>query len=223
MKRQRTLTACVALVAASVLVAGCGGDDEKSDKADEGKIAGTETTAPAKPSPTASEAAGEEDGPDLSLPKDVKIVTDWDEPSGAEEAAVLRDARDFTVAFYRAIAQQDSRDPAYLSYTYPGGNARRIAEKNVRDHVAKKYSVSGTERLTRPNVEIVHKGSTAVVTYCADDTHFYTKDLKAGKPMLTTPSADDHILFELGMTAVGKEERWVVKELRSDVGAQQCQ
>ncbi len=223
MKRQRALTACVALVATSVLVAGCGGDDEKSDKADEGKIAGAEKSPSAKPSPTPSATAGQQDGPDLSLPKDVKIVADWAEPSGAEEAAVLRDARDFTIAFYRAITQQDVRDPAYLSYTYPGGNARRITEKNVRDHVAKKYSVSGTERLTRPSVEIVHKGSTAVVTYCADDTHFYTKDLKAGKPMLTTPSPDDHILFELGMSAVGHKGRWVVKELRADVGAQQCQ
>ncbi|MFD6153722.1 hypothetical protein [Streptomyces sp. NPDC060243] len=224
MKRQRTLTACVALVAASVLVAGCGGDDEKSDKADEGKIAGTETTAPAKPSPTASEAAGEEDGPDLSLPKDVKVLLDWTAPKGAQEAAVLRDAGRFMVGLNRAMALQDEKDPAYLLYSYPGTNARKVAQDTVKDQIKAHMGVTGEERLHSPDVNIVHKGSAAVVSFCADDSHFYSKDLKTGRTLRTTPSADDHTRYEFGMASVDKSgTRWVTKEIRAQGSATECQ
>nr|WP_202531449.1 hypothetical protein [Streptomyces sp. SID8380] len=216
------MTACVALVVASVLVAGCGGDDEKSDKADEGKIAGTETTAPAKPSPTASEAAGEKDGPDLSLPKDVKVVTDWTEPQGKEEAAALRDAVNALTGQVRAITQQDVDDPAYLYYSYPASSARQWMQTDVKTHVEKKSSVTGTRRLSKQSVQIVKAHSSAVVTFCVDDHEYAAKQVETGKVVNDSDDATNYVKYEWGMTTTAKDGHWRAKEIRGTTAAKEC-
>ncbi|MDT0407577.1 MULTISPECIES: hypothetical protein [Streptomyces] len=221
MKRQRTLTACVALVAASVLVAGCGGDDEKSDKADEGKIAGTETTAPAKPSPTASEAAGEKDGPDLSLPKDLKVVTDWAEPGDADQAGALRDAARFVIGLDRAIARQDVSDEAYRYYSYPASNARKAAEENIKLHVDHDRSVTGTRRLHKESMQVVKAHKTVVVQFCVDDQKYFGKDLKTSKKIEGDSPEDAYSKYEIGMVSVDGK-KWVAKELKATTGDAEC-
>ncbi|MFJ5091030.1 hypothetical protein [Streptomyces sp. NPDC088674] len=223
MKRQRTLTACVALVAASVLVAGCGGDDEKSDKADEGKIAGTETTAPAKPTPTASEAAGETDGPDLSLPKDLKVVTDWEAPTDSEKADVLKSAVGYLTALDVGIAHQDSEDPAVGHFTYPQSRAATLAKQHIENHVKDHASVTGTERLHRYEVNVVRPHSTAVVSLCVDDSQYYGKDVKTGEVHKSEPSAKDHTAYEFGMKTTGSKAPWRVWEVRAETSSAKCQ
>lgn len=228
MNRQRLLPAAALLAVVSVLLTGCGGGDDGDGDSGSGsgkKVAGADVGSPKaseSPSPTAS--ASDPKAPDLSLPKDVKVVADWREPADKEQVQVLRAAANFMVGLNRAIVQQDAKDPAYLYYSYPQGQTRQSSQKNVQEHVDKKYSVTGTERMTRPSVKIVHSGSTAVVSFCVDDTNFYTKDLKTGKPMLTKPSADDHTKFEFGMIGSGEAGGvWRAREVRADVGAQECQ
>ncbi|WEH29265.1 hypothetical protein [Streptomyces sp. AM 3-1-1] len=221
MKRQRTLTACVALVAASVLVAGCGGDDEKSDKADEGKIAGTETSAPAKPSPTASEAAGEKDGPDLSLPKDLKVVSDWREPADAEKAAALRGARNFVTGLLRGITRQDVDDPAYQYYSYPASSARSQAKANIQLHIDHGQSVTGTRRLHKESVQVIRKHETAVVSFCVDDHDYNGKKVKTGEIVDSGTSENAYGKYELGMVSTNGSH-WVAKELKANSGDAEC-
>ncbi|WP_435193535.1 hypothetical protein [Streptomyces sp. NRRL F-5630] len=222
MKRQRALTACVALVATSVLVAGCGGDDEKSDKADEGKIAGAEKSPSAKPSPTPSATEGHQDGPDLSLPKDVKVVTDWTQPEGKEEAAVLRDAVNALTGQVRAITRQDVDDPAYLYYSYPASNARQWMQTDVKTHVEKKSSVTGTRRLSKQSVQIIKAHSSAVVTFCVDDHEYAAKRLDTGKVVNDSDDATNYVKYEWGMATTGKDGHWRAKEIRGTTAAKEC-
>ncbi|MFJ4439977.1 hypothetical protein [Streptomyces sp. NPDC088923] len=221
MKRQRTLTACVALVAASVLVAGCGGDDEKSDGADEGKIAGAEKSPSAKPSPTPSESGAGEGGPDLSLPKDLKVVTDWEAPSGADQAGALRDAARFVIGLDRAIARQDASDAAYRYYSYPASNARAAAEENIELHVDHKRSVTGARRLHKESTQVVKAHKTVVVQFCVDDQKYFGKDLKTGKKVEGDSPEDAYSKYEIGMVSVG-DDRWVAKELKATTGDAEC-
>ncbi|EDY45898.2 hypothetical protein [Streptomyces sp. SPB074] len=225
MKRQRTVTACAALVAASVLVAGCGGDDGGSDKAPKNEIAGAEKTASPKPSPSASASkstASEEGAPDLSLPKDLKVVTDWEVPKGAEEAAALRDAVNALTGQVRAIARQDVDDPAYLFYSYPASNARQWMQTDVKTHVQKKSSVTGTRTLSKQSVQIVRPHATAVVTFCVDDHEYAAKHLDTGKVINDSDDATNYIKYEWGMTTTGKDGHWRAKEIRGVTAAKEC-
>ncbi|MGE9695818.1 hypothetical protein ACQKFA_18860 [Streptomyces sp. CH6] len=221
MKRQHALTACVALVATSVLVAGCGGDDEKSDKADEGKIAGAEKSPSAKPSPTPSATAGQQDGPDLSLPKDLKVVTDWAEPSVSDKAGALRDAARFVIGLDRAIARQDANDAAYRYYSYPASNARKAAEENIKLHVDHDRSVTGTRRLHKDFEQVVKAHEIVVVQFCVDDQKYFGKDLKTGKKIEGDSPEDAYSKYEIGMVSVGGN-KWVAKELKATTGDAEC-
>ncbi|WP_432090523.1 hypothetical protein [Streptomyces sp. NRRL F-5630] len=221
MKRQRALTACVALVATSVLVAGCGGDDEKSDKADEGKIAGAEKSPSAKPSPTPSATAGQQDGPDLSLPKDLKVVSDWREPADAEEAAALRGARNFVTGLLRGITRQDVNDPAYLYYSYPASSARSQAKANIQLHIDHGQSVTGTRRLHKESVQVVRKHETMIVSFCVDDRDYNGKKVKTGKIVNSGTSENAFGKYEFGMVS-SNGRHWVAKELKAKSGDAEC-
>ncbi|WP_433340885.1 hypothetical protein [Streptomyces sp. CA-253872] len=209
---------------ASVLVAGCGGDDEKSDKAAGDKIAGAGESASTKPTrtPTPSAPASPAGGPDLSLPKDVKIVKDWTEPKGKEEAAALRDAVNALTGQVRAITRQDAADPAYLYYSYPGSNARQWMQTDVKTHVDKKSSVTGTRRLSKQSVQIVTSQSTAVVTFCVDDHEYAAKQLETGKVVNDSDDATNYVKYEWGMTTTGKDGHWRAKEIRGTTAAKEC-
>ncbi|WP_431036040.1 hypothetical protein ACQYWQ_18815 [Streptomyces sp. P6-2-1] len=225
MKRQRALTACVALVAASVLVAGCGGDDEKSDKAAGDKIAGAGESASTKPTrtPTPSAPASPAGGPDLSLPKDLKVVTDWKAPADSERADALAAAVGYLTALDVGIAHQDSSDPAVGFFTYPQSRAATLAKQHIENHVKDQASVTGTERLHRYEVDIVRPHSTAVVSFCVDDSRYYGKDVKTGEVHRTEPGAKDHTAYEFGMRTTGAKAPWRVWEVRAETSSAKCQ
>ncbi|MFI0134638.1 hypothetical protein [Streptomyces luteogriseus] len=76
----------------ALLLTACGSGDGKSSGND--RIAGTgqEARAPKGPSePSATSAEAKPDGADVSLPKDMHLVFDWDKPRGKNEAAAMDD------------------------------------------------------------------------------------------------------------------------------------
>lgn len=226
MKRQRTVTACAALVAASVLVAGCGGDDGGSDKAPKNEIAGAEKTASPKPSPSASASkstASEEGAPDLSLPKDLKVVTDWEAPKDSAKARALESAVGYLTALDVGIARQNSADPAVGYFTYPQSRAATLAKQHIENHVKDHASVTGTERLHTYDVNVVKPNSTAVVSLCVDDSQYFGKDAKTGEVHKSEPSAKDHTAYEFGMKTTGPKAPWRVWEVRAETSSTKCQ
>ncbi|MFE9249845.1 hypothetical protein [Streptomyces sp. NPDC007088] len=226
MNRQRLLPAAALLAAVSVSLTACGGGDDGGGEADSGKkVAGADAGSPeASKSPSPSASTPDPKAPDLSLPKDVKVVQDWREPADKAQAAALAAAVHYLTAINRAIALQDVSEPAYLYYSYPGSAARTVAQKTVKGNITQHYSIAGTERMHRQTSKVSESGESAAVSLCTDDSKFYSKNLKTGKTEVTEPGADDHTWYELGLVrSTGSDGVWVVKEIQAKVGAEQCQ
>ncbi|MGV9880522.1 hypothetical protein [Streptomyces sp. NPDC003006] len=116
---RRTLPVTTALAAiAALLLAGCGSGGDDSSK-DRDEIAGSDQ-GPAKPKkstdPSAAPAEDKPDGVDLTLPKDMNLVFDWDKPQDKDEAAAMDDTRHFVRSIYRGVGQQSMPDPAVAAY-----------------------------------------------------------------------------------------------------------
>ncbi|MFF4291847.1 hypothetical protein ACFY0R_42250, partial [Streptomyces sp. NPDC001633] len=92
--KRRTLPAAAALAATSaLLLTACGSGDDKAS--DNDKIAGADQgakTPTASVSASGAPAEDKPDGVDVSLPKDVNLVFDWEKPKDKNEAAAMDDA-----------------------------------------------------------------------------------------------------------------------------------
>lgn len=223
MNRQRLLTTGAAFVAASVLLVGCGGGDDDGDDSGK-KVAGadTDSVAPKSPSPSAKPSKpADPDAPDLTLPKDLKIVTDWREPADKEKAAALDDAVKFVIGLNRAITHQDVNDPGYKYYSYPASQAQKMAKSNIQLNIDHDNSVTGTRRLHRETVGAVHAHKSVIVGFCVDDRDFSGKNVKTGKAVGASSAKAAYSKYEFEMVAV-KDSAWVAQRLRAEAGAAEC-
>ncbi|KPC91157.1 lipoprotein, partial [Streptomyces sp. NRRL F-6602] len=106
---RRTLPALTALATATtLLLTACGGESPKADE----KIPGAgESSAEASASPSEKESGADAiDRPEMKFPGDMKVVLDWSQPSGADQAAALHDAGEYMTAVNFGIDKQDPED-----------------------------------------------------------------------------------------------------------------
>ncbi|WP_309248645.1 hypothetical protein [Streptomyces sp. MNP-20] len=191
MNRRPTLLAAASLTAAAVLsLSACGGGDGGSKNDDKIEGAGNSSSPTATPSPKASADAIER--PRIDLPKGDALVFTPDTVGDSEKDAVLRDNANYLRAIDEAIGARDpksksvafySKDSAYLgSVDWIGGF--------IKDGT----TVTGTVRYFDRKVMFSKDGS-AGLTYCADESKGYTKDVKTGKTNVTEVSKDSYVFY----------------------------
>ncbi|MEV0218418.1 hypothetical protein [Streptomyces sp. NPDC050704] len=188
-----TAAAAFAVTSALLLTACGGGDDSSSDD-----IKGADKDASSSsPSASASASKASADQPDLSLPKDLDLVFDFDKPSDAKHAAALADAQNYIRALKHGIAQQDPDDPAYQFYS--GGPAAQYAKSQIEAWTKGGWTVNGTDRYYDEDVTTLNDGKGVLVTFCRNQAKFYSKEIKTGKILYTKENLDSYQTWRLLM------------------------
>ncbi|MEU1021478.1 hypothetical protein ABZ366_05085 [Streptomyces sp. NPDC005904] len=206
---RRTLPVTAALAATAVLLlTGCGGggDDSSPDK---DKIAGADqgTTKPKKSPEPATSMDDNPDGVDLSLPKDMKLVFDWDRPADKDEAAAMDDAQHFVRSIYRGVAQQTIHDPAVAEYAMDRGLS--YARTQIQSRVDAGLTSTGTRRHYQEKTRKAPNGNAVEVSFCVDSSNFYSKEVKTKKIRKGVAGPASYDFFRVVMTKFpGKDDLW---------------
>ncbi|MFB6598141.1 hypothetical protein [Streptomyces diastaticus] len=217
---RRTLPALTALATATaLLLTGCGG--ESSDPDD--KIAGAgENSAEASASPGEKGAGDGIDRPEMEFPGDVKFKFAWQKPSEAKEAAVLDDTEQYLRSIIYGITEQDPHSSPYKFYTVPLSQAATYAEDQIKQAKEAGHTVSGVQQF--PSAQVKLSGTrTASVTYCQDESKFYSKNVKGGKVKVTEPSENSYYSFTLVLEApTSGKGPWRAKAITGKQGVAEC-
>ncbi|MET7905409.1 hypothetical protein ABZS86_29680 [Streptomyces sp. NPDC005355] len=217
--RRRATSAFAASVAAALLLAGCGGGDGK--KGDD-KIAGAQKGDASSSAAPSKAASGDENGPEMTFPKDFKMVLDWERPTDAKQAAALDGATNFVRGIRYGTVKQDSESAAYKYYSSPSGSAQMYAKDQIEQNVKGGWTLYGTDRYTQPKVRVSDDGRRSSVTFCQDQSKMYSKEVKSGKVLRTKTSDRDYSLYEIVMELVPKSELWVATSIEVQGEAKQC-
>lgn len=202
----------VAVVA--VLVAGCGGSVEPKGT---DEIAGVGEGAEASP-----ETSPPDDGivrPKVSLPQGDELVFSPRSTGDARTDAVLRDNAEYLRAIDEAIGDQDPRSKAVAFYSK--GSAYLGSVEWVGGFIKDGVTVTGTVRYIDREVSFSEDGS-AGLTYCADESKGYTKDLKTGKTNVTPVTKDSYIFYSDRLRKNAKGV-WHTTKSTSERGSKECQ
>ena len=105
-----------------------------------------------------------------ALPKDFKLVFDFDKPSDAKHAAALADAQNYIRALDHGIAEQDPNDPAYQFYS--AAQAAQYAKSQIEAWVKGKWTVTGTDRYYDEEVTTLNDGKGVLVAFCRNQAKF---------------------------------------------------
>nr|WP_243274892.1 hypothetical protein [Streptomyces albus] len=193
--------ATAATAATALLLAGCGGGEDGPSKS--GNIEGADSPKSTSPSADKSEEAEPKTGDfrtsDIKLPDDVKLVFDWKQPSDPDKAAALDGAADYMRALMHGTVKQDPKDPVLARHVVPLQTAEEYATTLVKAHVEREATVTGTDRYYRENVGDVVSGKLAEVSFCVDQSKFYSKKIKSGKIKRTEKSASSYMRYTLVM------------------------
>ncbi|MFI9153663.1 hypothetical protein [Streptomyces sp. NPDC053367] len=222
--KRRTLPVAVALAASTaLLLTACGSGDDKSEAND--KIAGAEqpTEKPSKSAaPSGAPASDKPDGVDVSLPKDMKLVFDWERPADANEAAAMDDAANLFRAIYRGVDKRTSTDPAVA--TYATGDGLHYAKTQIESRLDGGWTATGTRRHYQATTRSAPNGNAVEVAFCVDSSKFYGKEVKTGKVLKTEPSIADYDYFKLVMTKFpSRESLWQASKVFVETEAEKCQ
>ncbi|MGW0530957.1 hypothetical protein [Streptomyces sp. NPDC003032] len=221
---RRTLPVTTALAAiAALLLTGCGSGGDDSSK-DRDKIAGADQD-PEKPKkttdPSAAPAEDKPDGVDLTLPKDMKLVFDWDKPQDKDEAAAMDDARHFVRSIYRGVGQQSVHDPAVAAYATDKGLS--YARTQIQSRVDAGLTSTGTRRHYQGKTRKSPNGNAVEVSFCVDSSKFYSKEVKSKKIRKGAPGQASYDFFKIVMTKFpGKDDLWRASLVFVTEKAAQC-
>ncbi|MFG2649787.1 hypothetical protein [Streptomyces sp. NPDC048436] len=220
---RRTMPAATALAAtAALLLTACGSGGDGKSKDD--KIAGADqNSAKPKKSPDSSGAPAEDkpDGVDLTLPKDIDLVFDWDKPQDKDEAAAMDDARHFVQSIYRGVAEQTVKDPAVSTYATDKGLA--YARTQIQGRVDAGLTSTGTRRHFQEKVRKAPNGNAVEVSFCVDSSKFYSKEVKSKKVRKGAPGAASYDFFKIVMVKFpGKDDLWRASLVYVTEKAAQC-
>ncbi|MES9502685.1 hypothetical protein ACWGUN_05540 [Streptomyces koyangensis] len=206
--------------AAVLLVSACGGESAGSDE----KMPGAgESSAKSSASPSEMEEAKEGfDRPELTFPSDVEFKFGWQTPSEAKEAAVLKDTENYLKSIIYGITRQDPDSSAHKIYAVPRSQAATYAKDQVKGAVEAGNTVSGVQQF--PYAQVKLSGTrTASVTYCQDESQFYSKSVKGGKVKVTKPSNNSYYSFTLVLEAPSASEGpWRAKAISGKQGVPEC-
>ncbi|MGW4020580.1 hypothetical protein [Streptomyces sp. NPDC005009] len=222
--KRRTLPVAVAFAAAATLMlTACGGGDDKSG--DNDKIAGADqgTEKPSKSAePSGAPAEDKPDGVDVSLPADMNLVFDWEEPKNENEAAAMDDAANFFRAIYRGVDKRTTKDASIAAYAT--GDGLKYAETQINAWIDGGWTATGTLRHYDATTRSAANGKSVEVAFCADAGKFYGKEIKTDKVLKTEPSIEDFDYYKIIMvkypTGTGL---WQASKVFVETKAAKCQ
>ncbi|KAA0930470.1 hypothetical protein [Streptomyces apricus] len=218
MNRRPTLLAALTLTAAAALtLSACGGGDSDGDKSND-KIAGADTGTKKSASPTPS-PVDSSNRPKLTLPPDLKLTFETPKTGDEVEDAVLADSAERMRAVDAAITGTDPEGEA-LAY-YNTGKAREAALNWVQQFKDADASLTGEVRYYDRNVTLKNK-TTALLTFCADESKGFSKDKKTGKADKTPVTKNSYVLYNTRLER-NSEGTWQTSQIISTRGAAQCQ
>jgi len=220
-RRSLPVAAALTATAALLLTACASGDDKPSDN---DKIAGAEqSTATPTKSATPSAAAAEDkpDGVDVSLPKDMNVVFDWDKPTDKNEAAAMDDAANYLRAIYRGVDKRTTNDAALA--TYATGEGLTYATVQINEWIKGGWTATGTRRHYDVTTRSTSNGKSVEVAFCADTSKFYGKEVKTGKVLKTEPSLKDFGYYKIIMVKFPTSESlWQASKVFVETGVEKC-
>jgi hypothetical protein len=222
--KRRPLPVAAALVAtAALLLTACGSGDDKSS--DNNKIAGADRggeTPKESASPSGAPAEDKPDGVDVSLPKDMNLVFDWDKPKDKNEAAAMDDAANFVRAIYRGVYKRTSNVGAVTAYST--GEGLHYAKTQIDGRVDGGWTATGTRRHYQATTRSAPNGKSVEVAFCVDSSKFYGKEVKTEKILKSKPSIADFDYFEIVMVKFPTGEGlWQASKVFVESKAEKCQ
>jgi hypothetical protein len=218
-RRALTTTAAAFAATAALLLTACGGGgDDKSPDDIKGADSGTKS-----PSASASGSTGA-DRPDVSVPKDLKLVFDFDQPSDAKHAAALAGAESYIRALKHGIAKQNPNDPAYQFYSVSGGQAAQYAKSQIEAWKKGGLTVNGTDKYYDAEVTTLSEGQGTLVAFCRNQAKFYSKEIKTGKILHTEENLDSYQAWKMLMVRPsGSSKVWKAWNVEVIGKAKECQ
>ncbi|MFD6193165.1 MULTISPECIES: hypothetical protein [unclassified Streptomyces] len=223
MKRRSLPVAAALAASAALLLTACGGGDDKSS--DNDKIAGADQGSATPSEPAESSAAPAEDKPDgvdLSLPKDMNLVFDWDKPKDKNEAAAMDDAANYLRAIYRGVDKRTTKDAALAAYAT--GDGIHYAETQINEWIKGGWTGTGTRRHYDATTRSAPNGNSVEVAFCADTGKFYGKEVKTGKVLKSEPSLKDFNYYKIIMTKYPTGDGlWQASKVFVETEAKKCQ
>ncbi|MEV0183986.1 hypothetical protein AB0I54_32585 [Streptomyces sp. NPDC050625] len=221
--KRRPLPAIAALAAAaSLLLAACSNGNDKSS--DNDKIAGADQgtkTPTASASASGAPAQDKPDGVDVSLPKDMNLVFDWDKPKDKNEAAAMEDAANYVRAIYHGVDKRTSKVAAVTAYST--GEGLSYAQTQINDRVDGGWTATGTRRHYQATTRSASNGNSVEVDFCVDSSKFYGKEVKTGKVLKSEPSIADYDYFKIIMVKLPTSEGlWQASKVFVETKAEKC-
>ncbi|CAM5444756.1 hypothetical protein [Streptomyces parvulus] len=222
MKRRSLPVAAALAASAALLLTACGGGDDKSS--DNDKIAGADqgTETPKESAkPSGAGATDKPDGVDVSLPKDMNLVFDWDKPENKDEAAAMEGAANFFRAIYRGVDKRTSEDAAVIAYST--GEGLHYAKTQIDSRVEGGWTATGTRRHYEATTRSAPNGASVEIATCVDSSKFYGKEVETQKVLKSEPSIADYDHFRIVMTKYPTSENlWQASKVFVETKAEQC-
>ena len=212
-------TATELTVAAALLLTACGGGGDRSSDDIEGAGKGSGT-----PSASASSTASADvERPDVSVPKDLDLVFDFERPSDQDSAAALEDAANYLRALNHGITKQDPSDPAFQFYS--SGQAAQYAHSQIKEYVDGGWTLTGTDRYYDAEIsprDETQKIKTVSVTFCENQSKVFGREVKSEKVHRTKESLASYQKFTLLMASVKDNPVWRAQRITVEEEAAAC-
>ncbi|MEU1938607.1 hypothetical protein ACH49O_32190 [Streptomyces coeruleorubidus] len=212
-------TAAGLTVAAALLLTACGGGGDRSSDGIEGAGKGA-----GRPSASASgPASADVERPDVSVPKDLYLVFDFEKPSDQDSAAALEDVANYLRALNHGITKQDPADPAFRFYS--SGQAAQYAHSQIKEYVDGGWTLTGTDRYYDAEIsprDETEKIKTVSVTFCEDQSKVFGREVKSEKVHRTKESLASYQKFTLLMASVKDDPVWRAQRITVEGEAAAC-
>ncbi|MGY5058073.1 hypothetical protein ACWDFR_29025 [Streptomyces sp. 900105755] len=212
--------AAAGLMAVSLL-AGCGGSSSSggAEAADKASSAPTTTGASASAPPSAAASASSDGRPKITLPSDVTLTFEGGRTGDAVKDAVLADGAQMTRAVDAAIAGTDPKGQGMGYYTT--GKALEASLSWVAQFKKANVTITGIVRYYDRKVTLESKTS-AVLTYCGDESKGFSKDKKTNKVNRTPVTKDSYVTYNTRLDK-NSDGVWQTSQIISTRGAARCQ
>ncbi|MGK9460957.1 hypothetical protein ACSLFT_13065 [Streptomyces sp. G6] len=217
-RRPTLLTALTLTAAAALTLSACGSEDSASG--DNDKIAGADTGTESSAAPNPSAPSAADDGrPRIELPSDLKLVFEDTETGDPVKDAVLADNAERMRAVDAAITGTDPEGKA-LGF-YNTGKALTAAVSWVEQFEKANATLTGEARYFDRKVTL-KSDTSAVLTFCADESKGFSKDKKTGEIAKTPVTKNSYVLYNTRLDK-NSDGVWQTSQILSTRGAAQCQ
>ncbi|MDJ0347080.1 hypothetical protein QMK19_33585 [Streptomyces sp. H10-C2] len=204
--------ALAAATAAALLLAACGGSGGSGDKASSDTIPGV-PTATSAPAPSGGSTAPGVQRPVITIPAGFTMAFDNWTPGDPVQSAILNDGRERLRSIHSAVL---ASDPGAASIAfYDTGNALLTDKTWVQGFKTNGLTITGSGRFYKPRVK-VPKSDTATLSFCADESKGFAKNLGTGKIDRNAPTKNSYVLYntKLQKNAQGVWQTTVAVTLR---------